>query len=66
TESPARAGSLGLGLYISQQIARAHGGSVTVTSTPAHGTHFRVELPREAMPAEGLPDGAPLMRGDAA
>jgi PAS domain S-box-containing protein len=36
---------LGLGLYIVQQIARAHGGAVTVFSTE-DGTVFRVELPR--------------------
>jgi PAS domain S-box-containing protein len=38
---------LGLGLYITQQIALAHGGSVSVESTDADGTFFRVELPRE-------------------
>lgn len=37
---------LGLGLYIVQQIALAHGGTVNVTSTAARGTTFRVNLPR--------------------
>lgn len=38
---------LGLGLYISQQIALAHGGSIRVDSEPgADHTRFYVELPR--------------------
>jgi phosphoserine phosphatase RsbU/P len=37
--------SVGLGLYIVQQIALAHGGSVTVSSTPEEGTTFRVSAP---------------------
>ncbi len=39
---------LGLGLYISQQIARAHGGAITVESLQPGGTTFQVTLPREA------------------
>jgi signal transduction histidine kinase/CheY-like chemotaxis protein len=42
---------LGLGLYISQQIAIAHGGSISVESEPARGTRFIVDLPRTP-PAE--------------
>jgi len=38
-------GGVGLGLYIVDQIARAHGGSVQVTSTPEAGTTFTVWLP---------------------
>jgi signal transduction histidine kinase/CheY-like chemotaxis protein len=38
---------LGLGLYITQQIALAHGGSIAVESTEAAGTRFTVELPRD-------------------
>jgi signal transduction histidine kinase len=41
-----RAEGLGLGLYIVQQIAFAHGGDVTVDSAEAAGTAFRVSLPR--------------------
>ncbi|WNG54372.1 PAS domain-containing protein [Archangium gephyra] len=37
---------LGLGLYIVQQIATAHGGGVEVRSTREEGTVFTVQLPR--------------------
>ena len=39
---------LGLGLYISNEIARAHGGTIEVRSSLAEGTTFRVTLPRTA------------------
>jgi signal transduction histidine kinase len=38
--------SIGLGLYIVDQIVRAHGGRIDVTSTQAEGTTFTVHLPR--------------------
>jgi signal transduction histidine kinase len=38
-------GGLGLGLWITRQIAEAHGGSVEVTDTPGGGATFIVELP---------------------
>ncbi|WP_395056539.1 ATP-binding protein [Polaromonas sp.] len=37
---------LGLGLFICQEIVRAHGGSLDVISTAADGTRFTVHLPR--------------------
>jgi PAS domain S-box-containing protein len=44
--SRGRAGGLGLGLYISQQIVAAHGGKIEVESRVAEGTTFEVMLPR--------------------
>jgi signal transduction histidine kinase len=40
------ASGLGLGLYITQQIAVAHGGSIAAESDELQGTRFTVELPR--------------------
>jgi signal transduction histidine kinase len=37
---------LGLGLYIVEKIASAHGGSVDVQSTQQEGTMFTLRLPR--------------------
>lgn len=37
--------SVGLGLYIVHEIARAHGGEVSVSSIPEDGTAFTVTLP---------------------
>lgn len=39
-------GSIGLGLYIVQQIAHAHGGTVSVDSSQEQGTTFATHLPR--------------------
>jgi signal transduction histidine kinase len=41
---------LGLGLYISREIVRAHGGELDVESSSSHGTTFRVTLPPIAVP----------------
>lgn len=45
THAP-RASGLGLGLFIAQQVALAHGGMVTVDSSEAAGTTFTVRLAR--------------------
>jgi signal transduction histidine kinase len=45
---PHRSDGLGLGLFIVQQIAIAHGGQVAVDSSEPRGTTFRVQLPRYA------------------
>jgi len=44
----ARAGGLGLGLFIAQQIVLAHGGSIQARSSAEEGTTFTVALPRKA------------------
>jgi signal transduction histidine kinase len=46
TGHPCRPRGLGLGLFIAQEIARSHGGSIAVTSSEIDGTNFRVRLPR--------------------
>jgi two-component system, sensor histidine kinase and response regulator len=51
---------LGLGLFICQQIAQAHGGSVEVASSAEAGTTFTVRIPRSLvgerhLPASGKP-----------
>lgn len=37
---------LGLGLYLARGIAEAHGGTLTVSSSPGSGATFRLALPR--------------------
>jgi signal transduction histidine kinase len=39
-------GHLGLGLYIAERIAYAHGGSIRVESSQSSGTNFAMTLPR--------------------
>jgi signal transduction histidine kinase len=52
--------SLGLGLYITREIVKAHGGAVRVVSPDGDGTTFSVLLPRQPpLPAEPLEPAAP-------
>jgi hypothetical protein len=48
---PLGSSGLGLGLFISAQIASAHGGSIKVSSSLEAGTTFAVELPRSQVKA---------------
>lgn len=40
-----KVGGTGLGLYVVQEIVKAHAGTVEVTSTPERGTTFTLHLP---------------------
>jgi len=46
-------GGTGLGLYIVQEVVKAHGGQVAVQSVEGLGTTFTLTLPRTAV--EGFP-----------
>jgi len=54
----------GLGLFISDKIARAHGGEIELLSTPGEGTKFVVSLSREKPSQEELAS-APTIEGNA-
>lgn len=45
-------GSVGLGLYIAWHVARAHGGTIEVSSSPEAGTTFRMTLPKGGASAQ--------------
>ena len=44
---------LGLGLYYVKQIVEAHGGGISVHSTPGKGTTFNIQIPSENGPVTG-------------
>ncbi len=46
----ARSSGLGIGLYVSHQLVRAHGGEIRVASTPGQGSTFTVDLPWRVTP----------------
>jgi signal transduction histidine kinase len=46
----ASSSGLGLGLFITREIVKEHGGTVSVTSTPEEGTRFVLVLPRAPVP----------------
>jgi signal transduction histidine kinase len=45
--------NLGLGLYISERIVAAHGGTIDVESSDEHGTTFTIHLPRHTRTEAG-------------
>jgi sigma-B regulation protein RsbU (phosphoserine phosphatase) len=47
TEVGAESRSVGLGLYIVAEIARAHGGQAELASSSEAGTEFLVRFPRQ-------------------
>ena len=50
-----RPGSIGMGLYIAREVAKSHGGNITVTSKVEAGTSFTMRLPRESAFKVGQP-----------
>ncbi|MFL5353694.1 ATP-binding protein [Archangium sp.] len=50
SERHSHEGNMGLGLYISRELARAHGGRLEVESRQEEGTTFRLVLPRTPSP----------------
>jgi nitrogen-specific signal transduction histidine kinase len=43
----------GLGLFITEQVIREHGGSISVKSRPGEGTLFSIRLPKSRRPTGG-------------
>jgi signal transduction histidine kinase len=57
-DSRRHAAGLGLGLFITREIVRSHGGAITVESRPGEGSCFQVTLPARP-PAESSPPSMP-------
>jgi signal transduction histidine kinase len=49
---------LGLGLAIVHDIVLAHGGEITIESSPGHGSHFTIQLPLQSGTGWILPSQA--------
>jgi signal transduction histidine kinase len=57
-----KTGGVGLGLALARRIARAHGGDVTLSSTPGRGTTARLEIPVSMSDSESKGGGGPTSR----
>ena len=56
---------LGVGLFITRELVRAHGGAIAVRSTEGEGATFTVRLPLLEAPAETAPTSTPDALSDA-
>ena len=45
-QGAARVSGSGIGLSVAAELARAHGGQLTASSQPGHGTEMTLTLPR--------------------
>ena len=45
-QGAARVSDSGIGLSVAAELARAHGGQLTASSQPGHGTEMTLTLPR--------------------
>ena len=52
----------GLGLFIADKIAQAHGGAIDLESEPGKGTRFVVRLPRERPSEYGIDEPSPISK----
>jgi signal transduction histidine kinase len=54
-KTAAPSSNLGLGLYITERIVAAHGGTIRVESSDERGTTFTIRLPKRARTETSLP-----------
>ncbi len=59
-----RGGGAGLGLSIVRAVVQAHGGTISVTSTPGSGTAFTIDLPIASSGAQAVPTAADGLDAD--